>query len=38
VTPIVEPLDLPAAYGRAEVPLDWEIVRARFVAASHQQP
>ena len=33
--PIVELLDLPTEYGRAEVPLDWEAVRTRLVAAGH---
>ena len=33
--PIVELLDLPPEYGRAEVPLDWEAVRTRLVDASH---
>jgi nitroimidazol reductase NimA-like FMN-containing flavoprotein (pyridoxamine 5'-phosphate oxidase superfamily) len=33
--PIVELLDLPPEYGRAEAPLEWETVRTRLVAASH---
>jgi nitroimidazol reductase NimA-like FMN-containing flavoprotein (pyridoxamine 5'-phosphate oxidase superfamily) len=33
--PVAELLDLPAEYGRAETPLDWETVRARLVAAAH---
>jgi nitroimidazol reductase NimA-like FMN-containing flavoprotein (pyridoxamine 5'-phosphate oxidase superfamily) len=33
--PIVELLDLPAEYGRPEVTLTWEAVRARLVAAGH---
>lgn len=33
--PIVELLDLPAEYGRAEVALEWDAVRARLVAAGH---
>ena len=33
--PVVELLDLPAEYGRAEVALTWEAVRARLVAARH---